>query len=67
MHLNTHQLGGLLISLAGFALLVASVGALVLPDSLVFAVTGMTIGGVCVFAGYLWTVSHRAGPTDGMV
>jgi hypothetical protein len=64
MNSKSHQLLGILVSSAGFALLLASMGSLVLPDSTALAVLGMATGAVCVFAGYLWTISHRAGPTD---
>jgi len=64
MNSMSHQMRGLLLSALGFVLLVASLSALFLSDSLAVSVVGMAIGAVCVFAGYLWTMSHKAGPLD---
>jgi len=50
---------GILISLIGFALILASIGIEVLPDSRAVSVLGLSTGAFLVFGGYLWTLSHR--------
>jgi 1,4-dihydroxy-2-naphthoate octaprenyltransferase len=58
-----YEVRGLLISVFGLAFFLGSLAILVFPDWLVVSL-GVVIGGVCVFGGFLWTVSHKASPAD---